>query len=51
MQILLIPTVNGLIRRYFPRGTDFHLVSQGAVNEVVIRLNDTLVRYWATRPP
>ena len=32
---------HGLIRRYFPKGTDFHLVSQGAVNEVVTRLNST----------
>jgi transposase, IS30 family len=32
---------NGLLRRYFPKGTDFHLVSQEAVNEVVIRLNST----------
>jgi transposase, IS30 family len=35
-------STNGLIRRYFPKGTDFQLVSQGAVNEVVIRLNSTL---------
>ena len=34
-------STNGLIRRYFPKGTDFHLVSQEAVNEVVIRLNST----------
>jgi transposase, IS30 family len=34
-------STNGLLRRYFPKGTDFHLVSQGAVNEVVIRLNST----------
>jgi transposase, IS30 family len=32
---------NGLIRWYFPKGTDFQLVSQGAVNEVVIRRNST----------
>ena len=32
---------NGLIRRYFPKGTDFHLVSQETVNEVVARLNST----------
>jgi transposase, IS30 family len=32
---------NGLIRRYFPKGTDFQLVSQGAVNEVVAHLNST----------
>jgi hypothetical protein len=35
------PSFNGLIRRYFPKGTDFQLVSQGAVNEVVIRLDGT----------
>jgi transposase, IS30 family len=34
-------STNGLLRRYFPKGTDFHLVSQEAVNEVVIRLNST----------
>ncbi len=27
-------STNGLLRRYFPKGNDFHLVSQGAVNEV-----------------
>jgi transposase, IS30 family len=32
-------STNELIRRYFPKGTDFRLVSQGAVNEVMIRLN------------
>ena len=32
-------STNGLIRRYFPKGTDFQLVSQGAVNAVVARLN------------
>jgi transposase, IS30 family len=34
-------STNGLLRRYFPKRTDFHLVSQEAVNEVVIRLNST----------
>src|SRR5919106_217832 len=34
-------STNGLLRRYFPKGTDFQLVSQGAANEVVIRLNST----------
>jgi transposase, IS30 family len=34
-------STNGLIRRYFPKGTDFQLVSQGAVNEEVIRRNST----------
>jgi IS30 family transposase len=34
-------STNGLIRRYFPKGTDFQLVSQGAVNEVVTQLNAT----------
>jgi transposase, IS30 family len=32
-------STNGLIRRYFPKGTEFQLVSQGAVNAVVIRRN------------
>jgi IS30 family transposase len=34
-------STNGLLRRYFPKGTDFQLVSQGAVNEVVAHLNST----------
>jgi transposase, IS30 family len=34
-------STNGLIRRYFPKRTDFQLVSQEAVNEVVARLNST----------
>jgi IS30 family transposase len=34
-------STNGLLRRYFPRRTDFQLVSQEAVDEVVIRLNST----------
>ena len=34
-------STNGLIRRYFPKGSDFQQVSQEAVNEVVIRLNST----------
>jgi transposase, IS30 family len=34
-------STNGLTRRYFPKGTDFQLVSQGAVNQVVARLNST----------
>ena len=34
-------STNGLIRRYFPKGTDFQLVNQGAVNEVVARRNST----------
>jgi IS30 family transposase len=34
-------STNGLIRRYFPKRTDFQLVSQEAVDEVVIRLNST----------
>ena len=34
-------STNGLIRWYFPKRTDFHLVSQETVNEVVIRLNST----------
>jgi transposase, IS30 family len=34
-------STNGLLRRYFPKGTDFHLVSQEVVNEMVARLNST----------
>jgi transposase, IS30 family len=34
-------STNALIRRYLPKGTDFQLVSQETVNEVVSRLNST----------
>ena len=34
-------STNGLIRRYFPKGSDFQLVSQETLNEVVARLNST----------
>jgi transposase, IS30 family len=34
-------STNGLIRWYFPKRTDFQLVSQETVNEVVARLNRT----------
>ena len=34
-------STNGLLRRYFPKRTDFQLVSQGAVNEVGNHLNST----------
>jgi len=34
-------STNGLLRRYFPKRTDFHLVSQETVHEVVARLNST----------
>jgi IS30 family transposase len=34
-------STNGLIRRYFPKRTDFQQVSQEAVHEVVARLNST----------
>ena len=34
-------STNGLIRRYFPKRTDFQLVSQQPVNDVVARLNRT----------
>jgi IS30 family transposase len=30
---------NGLIRQYFPKGTDFHKVSLGEIREVERRLN------------
>jgi IS30 family transposase len=34
-------STNGLLRWYFPKRTDFQLVSQEIVNEVVMRLNST----------
>jgi IS30 family transposase len=34
-------STNGLIRRYFPKRTNFYLVSQEAANEVVANLNNT----------
>jgi transposase, IS30 family len=34
-------STNGLIRRYFPKGTDFQLVSQRKVTEVVAHRNST----------
>lgn len=34
-------STNGLIRRYFPKRTDFQFVSQQQVNDVVARLNST----------
>jgi IS30 family transposase len=34
-------STNGLMRRYFPKRTDFQQVSQETVNEVVARLNST----------
>ena len=30
---------NGLLRQYFPRGTDFSRVSQGYLNGIALRLN------------
>jgi IS30 family transposase len=44
-------STNGLIRRYFPKRTDFHLVSQETVNEVVIRLNSTPRKVLGYRTP
>ena len=44
-------STNGLIRRYFPKRTDFHLVSQETVNEVVIRLNSTLRKVLGYQTP
>lgn len=31
--------VNGMIRRYFPKGTDFSKVSQEALDEVILKIN------------
>ena len=30
---------NGLLRQYFPRGTDFSRISQGYLNTIALRLN------------
>ena len=30
---------NGLLRRYFPRGTDFSRISQNYLNAIALRLN------------
>ena len=30
---------NGILRRYFPKGTDFSLISQGEINQVVREIN------------
>src|ERR1700689_1882083 len=30
---------NGLLRQYFPRGTDFSRISQSYLNEIALRLN------------
>jgi transposase, IS30 family len=34
-------STNGLIRRFFPKSTDFRYVSQEEVNDVIARLNNT----------
>ena len=32
-------TPNGLLRQYFPRGTDFSRISQSYLNAIALRLN------------
>jgi len=41
----------GLVRRYFPKRTDFHNVSQTELNEVVERLNNTPRKVLKYRTP
>ena len=33
------PRTNGLLRQYFPRGTDFSRISQSYLNAIALRLN------------
>src|ERR1700750_1173770 len=42
---------NGLLRQYFPRGTDFSRISQSYLNAIALRLNQPPGRTWATKPP
>ena len=42
---------NGLLRQYFPRGTDLSVYSQAHLNRVALRLNQRPERPWASRRP
>jgi transposase, IS30 family len=44
-------STNGLLRRYFPKRTDFRQVSQARVDEVVARLNTGCRRQPRAAPP
>jgi IS30 family transposase len=41
---------NGLIRQYFPKGTDFRSVSDTELRRVVNKLNDRPKNGWDTEP-
>ncbi len=40
---------NGLLRQYFPRGTNFSRVSQSYLNTIALRLNQRPRRPWASK--
>jgi transposase, IS30 family len=40
---------NGLLRQYFPRGTDFSRISQSYLNAIALRLNQRPRRPWASK--
>ena len=44
-------STNGLLRRYFPKRTDFRQVSQARVDAVVARLNSTPRKVLDYRTP
>lgn len=43
--------INGLIRRYFPKGTDFSKVSDQALDEVVLKINQRPRKCLVYRSP
>ncbi len=40
---------NGLLRQYFPRGTDFSRISQSYLNAIALRLNQRPRKSWASK--
>ena len=42
---------NGLLRQYFPRGTDLSRFSQAHLNRIALRLINARARPWASMPP
>ena len=40
---------NGLLRQYFPRGTDFSRISQNYLNAIALRLNQRPRKTWASK--